>query len=371
MRSIAVFVAAVASAAGCEQSRPPSSDVTSAAPGAGTAALVLIDSVVLAESDSIVLGTPNSLAVLPAGDFVVSDVASPKVVHYGRDGKPRRLLGRRGGGPGEFRAPSWLALAGGRTVLVRDGGGLKVIAYDVDSGSTQWEQRFPAQTSSMHVDGRRIYIGFVGGSKTGTLATVEFPSAAGTPLEVPTDIRAIGPVPALFSRFPMAASVFGTVELVAIGDTVASVYEVSNHVYLTSISTGAIDSIPMAPGKRRGARLDLLSSIVDQATATQAFLKSSIPYELARLSSGALAYVAFDADQTKTGISGRTYLVLIDPARRATCADTPIPGAEQPPVRVAFSADTLFTLSQEVVGADSAATVVRAYRVDTRGCAWR
>ena len=367
-------ISAVALTACAETAQRPMAD-SGGGSADGAPGLVAFDSVTLAESDSITLGTPNSFAVTPSGEFFVGDASLPKVVHYGRDGRSKRVVGRRGSGPGEYRVPSWVTVVGDTTVLVGNAGALEVLAFDTRTGALRWTRRFPAQTSSMYASGHQLYIGFAGGSGTGSLGVLDLPSGDDpTSARMPVSVTAIGPVPALFTRVPMAASVFGTVELAALGDTLASVYEVSNHLYLTSVATGTvIDSISIPPGSRRGARLDLFGAITsDQASAMAAFLESSIPFELARLSSGRLAYVAFDADQDKQGIRGRHYLSVVDVARRLGCADTRIPGAEQPPARVAFSGDTLFTLSQEMAASDTVVrTIVRAYRVDTADCRCR
>ena len=161
----------------------------------------------------------------------------------------------------------------------------------------------------------------------------------------------------------------------AFGDTVASAYEVSNHIYLTRVASGAgsaVDSVNIPIGARRGARTDLFRQITpDKNSAIQALYKSSIPFELARLSSGQLAYIVFDPTVENRRMTGKLFLSLIDLARGKSCVDALIPAQADPPARVTFRGDTLYTLSQELSSSDRARSVLRSYRIDARHCRWR
>jgi len=371
------LASAVVVLAACRETRDVAlkdSPALTQAPPSDSPTLVPVDSVVLAESDSLTLGLPSSLVVTGGREFYVSDVGLSQVVHFGRDGRPLGRVGRKGSGPGEYKAPTWLTLLGDSILLVKNEARLRVMAFATDSGRFLWERLFPGQTSSMHVDGSRMYVGLVDLPRRGSIGVM----ATGPGSSAPSDlgaIRVIGPLPELFARVPQAASVFGTVEVVAFGDTVASAYEVSNHVYLTRVdgSRGVIlDSIDVPRIARRGARIDLFHQVTnDQASAMAAVYKSSIPFELARLSSGMLAYITFDPVIENQRITGTLFLSVIDPVRRRVCADALVPGQTDPPARAAFRGDTLFILSQEVVSQDQSRSIVRGYRVDVSRCRWR
>lgn len=368
--------ALLAALSACGETRAPGIADSSAAPTgplAETPRLVATDSVVLAESDSIAVGLPSSFVVGAKGDFYVSDAGLSQVVHFDRAGRPLGMVGRKGSGPGEYKAPTWLTLLGDSVLLVKNDARLRVMAYSADSGRFLWDRVFPAQTSSMFVGGDNIYVGLIDAARGGSIGVLGAGSAS-SELPARDSVRVVGPLPELFTRVPQASSVFGSVEVTAFGDTIAS-YEVSDHLYLTRDdgSRGAvIDSIEVPRVSRRGARLDLFRQVTnDRESAMAAFLQSSIPFELARLSSGLVALIAFDPTMAERRITGRLYLSVIDLPRRRVCADALIPGQTDPPARATFRGDTLFVLSQEVTASERARTIVRSYRIDVGGCRWR
>ena len=62
------------------------------------------------------LADPRTLAVDGAGRLYVGDTRPPSVKVFNRDGTLLRIIGRQGGGPGEYRSP-WIAARGGRVVV--------------------------------------------------------------------------------------------------------------------------------------------------------------------------------------------------------------------------------------------------------------
>lgn len=371
-----LFLTITVPAGGCREARQSSGqDTRVAGTRSGSPSLVAIDSVALGEADSLYLSLPSSFAVSGTGEFFVADVGQPQVVRFSRTGQPLGRLGRQGSGPGEYKAPTWLTLLGDSILLVKNDSRLRVMAFQTTSGRYLWERVFPGMTSSMYLDGDRLFVGFIDIARKGSVGILDLRSSSGANPSQPESLNVVGPLPELFARVPRATSVFGSVEVAAFNDTVASAYEVSNHLYLTHVNgrePRVVDSIEIPVVSRRGSRTDLFRQVTDDKnSAMAAVYKSSIPFELARLSSGRLAYVVFDPTVENRRMTGKLLLSVIDIGNRKTCADATIPAQTDPPARVAFRGDTVYTLSQELVTADRSRSVVRWYHLDTRECQWR
>ena len=69
--------------------------------------VTLIDSVTIASSDEQPLVRLSGVAVLPSRALVLSDISEGNVRIHAPDGSLKRVVGRRGEGPLEFRAPAW------------------------------------------------------------------------------------------------------------------------------------------------------------------------------------------------------------------------------------------------------------------------
>lgn len=85
-----------------------------------TCSIVVEEEVRLAADGGATVGP--RVARTSAGDYLVAPTYEPGTIAvHGPDGAFRTRFGRPGGGPGEFRAPSLLAVGAGDTVVVVDG----------------------------------------------------------------------------------------------------------------------------------------------------------------------------------------------------------------------------------------------------------
>lgn len=323
-------------------------------------ALVPLDSVVLAENDTVFLGKPSGFIVMPDGRFVVSDLFTRRVVVFGRDGRVEHVIGKRGKGPGELDSPSWLALGGDSLLYVLDDADTRVEAFDARSGAFRWDRRLPRRAYMLASHERGLLAGYPDSLHNASVAVITRDTGS---------LPVTGPLPAVLRRNPIVRGVFGAVELTAFRDTLVTAYEVSDHVYLSRMGGALLDSIEVPVLRRRGARPELLGKVSDPNTAMQAAYRLSMPGELARMSTGQLALVSFDWQWTASRVQGTGYVSLVDPARRRSCPDAPLPGPGDPIPRVAFRGDTLWALVQEVE-AERPYTVLRSYRVDGARCQW-
>lgn len=323
--------------------------------------LALVDSTLLRETDSAFVARPNAFAVTGTGHAYVADQAEGRIVHFDNTGRWVRQIGRRGRGPGEFTNPGWMAITGER-LYVNDLGTRQVVIIDTKTDSVLLGIRAPGFVTSVYGIPSGLIMGMVApGTKT-TVAT--WTEATGQFLHM-------GPFPLLFDRVPQVAGAFGMVEVAAREGKIASAYEVSNHLYLTSLEGQVRDSVQVHVARRRGAQLGLFDRIVDPATATEAAYRSSFPFELEWLTSDLLAYVTLEQSLENSRIVGPLYLSVISLRRRAACADALLPVPVDPVPRIAFTGDTLWALYQSIRPDGSPSLWVKRLRVSVDKCQWR
>jgi hypothetical protein len=83
-----------------------------------------------------------SVVVLPGGDIAVTDLAIPEIrIFNGQTGQLRRVIGREGGGPGEFRAAPVIVANARGDVLAWDPGSARLSRFSV-AGELLHEEPF-------------------------------------------------------------------------------------------------------------------------------------------------------------------------------------------------------------------------------------
>jgi hypothetical protein len=83
-----------------------------------------------------------SVVVLPSGDIALTDLAIPEIRLFdGRTGQLRRVIGREGGGPGEFRTPPVITANPRGEVLAWDPGSARLSRFSV-AGELLHEEPF-------------------------------------------------------------------------------------------------------------------------------------------------------------------------------------------------------------------------------------
>lgn len=91
----------------------------------------LIDSIPLEEGDSAPIVRFSGLDIAPDGRLLLGDASEGNVKLFGADGRLRHIVGRRGGGPGEFGAPRFPRFLPDGRIFVGDDNG-RVSIFDGD-----------------------------------------------------------------------------------------------------------------------------------------------------------------------------------------------------------------------------------------------
>lgn len=360
-RSIVSLAAVLLLSAACTADEVPP------APAEPAPRLVLVDSVVLADTGGLALGDlANAGLHVDDGAIWVGDPQNGRVVRFARDGSPVAQVGRQGSGPGELQAPGPLVPIGAGRVAVWDYRLGKLAAFDAADGTLAWEtpvreQAFPVQLQAV---GDTVWAGVVSLQEmTGAMRVT-----AGE-----ESVRHAGAVPAEYAQglahgFPYSVALRSE-------DALLVGYS-GHHRIFVHHDDGRVDSIPLPSRARRGVPPDLLARAMAgeyrQAGLGMENFVSSL-HRAARTADGSLALVHYDVtfDQGAASEPAEVdaWLTVLDPALERACTDARIPLAERSLPSLAFRGDTLFALEQ-VVSEAGATPMLRAYLVSTDGCAW-
>lgn len=319
--------------------------------------------VVLREDSTGYIGRANGFMVSASGDFLVSDASRGMVQVFNRNGELVRMIGRKGRGPGELTFPASLALIGDTLLAVLDFAASRIAFFDAGAGNFRRFVTLPVRFWGLSSVGDTLY-GGVGLTEGGSVRGI---SSSGV------DVFAAGPIPSLFQRVPAAAAIFGQMEALVPGDSLITAFEVSDAVYITSLTTAEQDSIRLPVVNRRGVQHRLRDAIraEDPAVAQRAVYQSSMPIGLATIPGDKLLVLTLDPEYATSRLAGRVFASVIDLSSRRVCADERLDVATDPLPRFSVRGDTIFALIQEV-GADSLPrSKVRMLRLDLQHCEWR
>jgi hypothetical protein len=339
-------------------------------PGAGqnrdTPELVALDTVVLAETDSVFIGEPSGFAPLAEGGYLVADRRNGTLHRFAADGAHLASVGRRGRGPGEWSTGPFAVVNDGDSLaFVADGGA--VVALSLPDLAVRW-RRPPSALA-------RLAAAWHGGalwSRIDRSANTSFETFAGAA----DPVVAGGPVTQRMRRNPLVAEMFSSAAAANLGgDTLVSAFQNTDSLFVGSWPSGPWTSLEVPVAARRGARGDLLDAIDEHLppTVERALYQPSYPLAVARLpASGYVALVTGDltfVEQRR--MTGRLFVSIVDLRRRRACPDEAVPAPDDPLPRVAFRGDTLLVLVQDVNPGAGSRTVVRPFLVRAGGCRWR
>lgn len=342
------------------QPKRGAADASSAPPEAR-----LVGSVVLQEDDKSLVGEPSGFAALPDGSFYVADARSATLHHYSATGRLIANIGRRGGGPDEWRwGPSTLALDGDSLLIVGDGP--RVVALALPRANVRWERRKPTVPSiAIRANGGRVFFNRVDAKARTTVSAIRG-----------ADDAAVdgGPYPEQLNASPLIGELFSAMALGALGsDSVAVAIQSSNYLFIGRFPAGPFDSVAIPVVTRRGALPDLLSRVDEKIPSTieRVLYKPSYPIGVHRLPGSRVLAVAFIDMAMQAGRKTGTLTVsLVDIGRRRACADATVPVPSDPLPQVAFRGDTVMVISQDEDAANKSRTIIRKFVIATGSCVW-
>lgn len=317
----------------------------------GVTAITLIDSVAIAETDSVDVGKPNAIAVDAAGRVYISDASEKRVLRVERDGTTLTPITRTGGGPGEVMRPTSLALIGDTLLAVQDGGQRRATLFDRVTMQ-------PRGSIAMGWPSTAIR-GWHDGLAVGALM-----ADSGTAFALLADTNGApkrgGSVPRIYTENPPIAQAFGSVEVARDDSSVVGVFEASNTVYRWHLASRRIDSVAVAVSARRGARPEVMLELLrDPSKAPALAFTWSFPMLVGMLSGERSAMITYDPTFENGTFTGPAHLQLVDWRSRRSCREVQLPVSAELPARYAMRGDTLTALVQHADGEVGSAWIVR------------
>ena len=354
--SLAVALLLLLWACGRDEHDPPP------AREAGSAGLGLqrVWEVVLEESDSLYLSSPGDFAIDPDdGSFYVADAFAGHVLQVDRRGRPVRVFGKKGRGPGEFSQVA-LMFAHGPHLVVEDVGLQRFSRFGRQSGVFERSLRHGGILGDAVVTGDTAWLGLQNMDRGTGVARWDLRSDS---------LEYLVPVPAEYRASPPLAGIFNGVSLAAWADTLLVGFQGSDELYLYSTRGEPLDTVAVPVRRRKGVPDDVAARL-QKLDYPGMFGALSALFDLARLPDGRVALVHFDQQLAGPRIIADVYVTLLSADRRSACVDEKLPLSRDTQPRTAFRGDTLFVLEQTLTAAGQPRTAIAAYRVSAGACRW-
>lgn len=327
----------------------------------GPIGLTVVDSVRLAENDTVSVGRPAGFAVT-ANAIIASDNDDQHVIEYTRHGGFVRQFGRRGKGPGELESVGSVAIIGDSLIAVKNLAAANVSIFDRSTGQYRWKAAIPSRIYDLVADDNRLSGAAITADGKGSVSV--FSDSSG-------DVYTDGVVPDIYKHFPVLVGPFGTVMHDRRGVQLVEAFEGTNFIFFRRAANAPFDSIELPVLRRKGAKAKLLERVaVDTSHGKEALFASSIPMTLGFLNDSIVAVVHSDVELDRNLFTGSSYISLLDLRRYRVCVDLPLPLPADPLPRTVLVGDTLFALVQHVEGQKYSGTYVVRLAIDLDACPW-
>lgn len=332
--------------------------------GRGTAAdqgpgLALVDSITVAEADSLYVGRAQGLAAAPGGGFYVSDAFAQRAILFDGRGSPVRVFGGRGEGPGEFTGVDGV-FAVDSTLVVVDQLGHALNVFDARQG--RFVRRVPFEG---------IIKAAAAWNGTVWLGDQNVDRKTGVAVWNPRSDRLayMPPLPPEYLLSPELAGIYDGSSLAAWSDSLLVGFTGSNDLFLANDQGAVLGTVGVPVRRRRGIPPDFASRL-KALQFPEMFSLGSMLFDLHRLSDGRTALVHFDQTIDGRLVTARVFLSLLSADRRRACVDGEVPVSTDSQPLVAFRGDTLLVLEQRITSGDRPVTILRSFRIDDSHCDW-
>ena len=338
-------------------------------------AMILRDSVVLVESDSLHVGNPISLLVGSDSSLYVTDGFANTVTKVAWSGEPVRVYGRRGRGPGEIEYAGAAVVVGDTLLGIVDARAREFELFDLRSGDHRGMVRLAGTPTTVVAGSHGVWFAGanLGSDKALAFRTVDellaLASQGGSGVPVSAD-RISLPMPYIAN--PMIRGVMGHVSVHAGDDGLLVGFAVSPFLVRTDPMGRTADTIPIAARARRGvpSETELVEVMDPRKTPMNELAKLvSILGHMSRDQDGNTFTVHQDIDIEGRRFEAKYYVSSIALDGRQ-CLDTYLPTSDVGRAVVAFRDRELFVLDQRIIegSANRLRTTVRRFLVDPENC---
>jgi hypothetical protein len=351
--------------------------------GAGNGpTLVPVDSVRLAEPDSILVGRlAQGFTVDDQGRFYVAASSAGRILRFGQDGLFERAYGRRGSGPGEFVNVFPVVYVTDSLVLGTSVMGRRVNVFHSESGRPIATRSLSGFLGSFYVVGDELWFGNFVRSERATVGSVGLHRLLADTVTATRSLfhPRMVPPPAEFTEFA-DIDMSPDVRVLRWGDTTVVGFAPLNHLVLVAGEDAMPETMILPWRARRGVQRDSLRanfqrgrSVFERAVESISFLEG-----LWRAPSGVVVAIHMDArasttrDGRSAGVAATPYVSLLRPDLTAACVDARVPADPEARPLVWVRGDMLYVLEQVVTDTPTptAELIVRSYRIVPDACTW-
>lgn len=367
----ALVTAAAVLASGCGASSE--GDPATGATQAGGPRIVLVDSLPVQEPDSVPVGRMVQIATAPDSGVYLSDRGAGRVLEFDGSGQLRRVLGKKGEGPGEFEGAGMPVIRRrDSTLLIMDPILRRLSVFDAQSGEFLRSMPTPFQ------DVGQIWTEAPDGSLV--FALVASTNMVGQLAGTRDALITLGGLPPQVSSTDFVFLMYGRPEVVPDEGRFLAQFPTFPGIQILDSASRFAGMVDLPTRLRRGTPLDLVERHM-QAFATKKPFQylGSLAGSLQRLSDGSLAVLNVDLD-LPPGERGkpppdptnvRYYVSVVSADDEQACLDGVLPFTSDAVMPIpSFAGDTLLALSRRVVGETELRTVLYRYLIDTTGCQW-
>ncbi len=344
--------------------------------------LVLLDSIVLQETDDLYVGRAMTMFLGPDSSLFVIDPFANAIVRFDRNGRALRSYGGTGDGPGEFRLIGPAGFASGTVLGARDGRApaVRMEFLDLESGeSIGGATATEAEAFVLHGD-----VLWIGGLDTDINAPlVDGPIDASWMSVTRRSLRALledspedavismdqVPIPRPYRADPMILGRAGWVRLHVNDQDVVVGFGSSPFLLRVSHAGELLDTVPLLAGTRRWVEdEDEFIKRVDseRPRPEDGWLMATL-WDVSRDDRGHIYTVHAEVKRVGRQAQGVLYASSLRADGSGQCADTRIPTSDLSMPITAFRGNELFVLDRRI-GGTGLRTVVRRFAVDAVEC---
>ena len=191
------------------------------------------------QSDTALLVRASGVAIASDGRIAVGDASEGNVKIYTPDGRLRQILGRKGDGPNEFRAPRWLRFGSNGNLYVVDAQLGRAAVYDANLHYVR--QVVLTKLGTLHAFGlTKTDAWVILSSVTSTRSVVHMLDSLGAPVRSFLPIRDVRPIEAASSSWLNSVADF---RFAIRGDTAFVVSTVMDSLWWVDLHSGALGAL--------------------------------------------------------------------------------------------------------------------------------
>lgn len=344
-------------------------------------ALVPLDSIRLAEADTLYIGSPYTPVIDPYdGTIYIPDVFSRRVHRFARDGSLIRTYGRPGEGPGEFRSAGPAFVLDDSTLAVCDAMSRRLSLFDRRSGAFRHLRPLPgvAGMTPPVVRDDGVWFALVD-------QNYQEPRFAAAPRSVAHWLPArdtilyLGPMPAEFSESIAGGywqyANFNLRGVLAFHDgAILRGWVLKNELFVLSPGGEVRDTLDIPVVRRLGVPKNVRELLdVKRIGMKEIFEGFSRLWQLHTLPDGRVAFTHHDQHVLKLEprpvLSATVWVGVLSADLKSACVDAKLPVSQDARSMETFRGDTLFQLDRRMVG-EQLQTWIRMFRIDTDDCDW-